>query len=33
MAKYRCCYLEDGRPHSEVVIEAADDAAVLLRAE
>jgi hypothetical protein len=33
MVKYVCYYLEDGRTHSGVELDAADDAAVFLRAE
>jgi len=33
MAEYQCCYLDDGRCHSEVTVEAADDAIALLKAE
>jgi hypothetical protein len=33
MAKYHCYYLEDGRTHSDIDVEAPDDAAVLLKAE
>jgi len=33
MAEYQCCYLDDGRCHSEVTVEAADDALALLKAE
>jgi hypothetical protein len=33
MAKYHCYYLEEGRKHSDIDIEALDDAAVLLKRE
>ena len=32
MAEYQCCYLDDGRCH-EVIVQAADDATALLKAE
>jgi hypothetical protein len=33
MVEYRCHYLEDGRRNTVVIVEATDDAAVLLKAE
>ena len=33
MVEYQCCYLDEGRCHSEVAVEAADDATALLKAE
>jgi hypothetical protein len=33
MAIYRCCYLENARTQSEVLIETTDDATALLKAE
>ena len=33
MAIYCCCYLENARTQSKVLVEAADDATALLKAE